>query len=158
MRRAVILVTLTLLLLAVAGVTVATENTVQHASRGQTESTVPEYTGPEPTAAEATAPETTVPETTVPEATAPEDVEEPDERPAEATSLHPKNRSSPAGILARGTLAGSGMVMGPKCRASLPPGPASRSTRRAASKTAWCERRASRNILESRPSGASPTT
>ena len=87
MRRAVILVTLTLLLLAVAGVTVATENTSSTQAGGQTESTAPEYTGPEPTALEATVPETT----------APEDVEEPDERPPEETVVAPQEPQQAGG-------------------------------------------------------------
>ena len=59
MRRAVILATLICILFAVAGVTVAGENTFTSSSRDgdQTESTV----------AGRTAPEATVPETTVPE-------------------------------------------------------------------------------------------
>jgi hypothetical protein len=92
MRRAVILVTLTVLLLAVAGVTVATENKSSTQAGGQTESTAPEVTGPEPTALEATVPETTVPETTVPE-----DVEEPDERPPEETVVAPQEPQQAGG-------------------------------------------------------------
>jgi hypothetical protein len=73
MRRAVILVTLTCILFAVAGVTVAGENTFNPGWQGgdQTESTVPEST-----VAGRTAPEATVPETTVPE-----EVEKPVEGP-----------------------------------------------------------------------------
>jgi hypothetical protein len=72
MRRAVILATLTCILFAVAGVTVAGENTFTSSSRDgdQTESTV----------AGRTAPEATVPETTVPE-----EVEKPVEGAEEAT-------------------------------------------------------------------------
>ena len=87
MRRAVILVTLTVLLLAVAGVTVATENTSSTQAGDWTESTVSEVTGPEPTALEAT----------VPEATAPEAVEEPDERPPEETVVAPREPQQPGG-------------------------------------------------------------
>jgi hypothetical protein len=73
MRRAVILVTLTCILFAVAGVTVAGKNTFNPGWQGgdQTESTVPEST-----VAGRTAPEATVPETTVPE-----EVEKPVEGP-----------------------------------------------------------------------------
>ena len=72
MRRAVILATLTCILFAVAGVTVAGENTFTSGSQDgdQTESTV----------AGRTAPEATVPETTVAE-----DVEKPIEGTEEAT-------------------------------------------------------------------------
>ena len=64
MRRAVILATLTCILLAVAGGTAARENTFTSSSQGgdQTESTAPETTGSERTAPEATVLETTVPE------------------------------------------------------------------------------------------------
>src|SRR5215204_3528339 len=86
MRRAIILVTLTLLLFAVAGVTVATENTSSQRAGDQTESTALESTEP----AEATAPETTVPETTVRE-----DVEEPDERTVEKTVTVPEEPQRP---------------------------------------------------------------
>ncbi|HZB10022.1 MAG TPA: hypothetical protein VE525_13030 [Rubrobacter sp.] len=77
MRRAVILATLTCILFAVAGVTVAGENTFTSSSQDgdQTESTVAEST-----VAGRTAPETTVPETTVPEG-----VEKPVEGTEEAT-------------------------------------------------------------------------
>jgi hypothetical protein len=69
MRRAVILATLTCILFAVAGVTVAGENTFTSGSPGgyQTEST---GLGP-------TVPEATALEATVPEATVPDDVEKP---------------------------------------------------------------------------------
>ena len=91
MRRAIILVTLTLLLFAVAGVTVATENTSSQRAGDQTESTALESTEP----AEATAPETTAPETTVPETTVREDVEEPDERTVEKTVTVPEEPQRP---------------------------------------------------------------
>jgi hypothetical protein len=80
MRRAVIFASLTLLLLAVAGVTVATEYTSSPLAGDPTESTAPESAAPEPTA-----PETPVPEATVPEATVPEEVEKPDEGTVETT-------------------------------------------------------------------------
>jgi hypothetical protein len=82
MRRAVILVTLTCILFAVAGVTVAGENTFNPGWQDgdQTESTVPESTVAGLTATEATVPEATVPETTVPEG-----VEKPVEGTEEAT-------------------------------------------------------------------------
>jgi hypothetical protein len=82
MRRAVILVTLTCILFAVAGVTVATENTFQSGpqSGDSTQSTVPEST-----LAGRTAPETSVPEATVAETTVPEDVENPVEGAEETT-------------------------------------------------------------------------
>ena len=102
MRRAIILVTLTLLLLAVAGVTVATENMSSTQVGGQTESTAPESTGPEPTAAEATAPETTVPETTVLRRPHPKALKSQTRGRRRSPSWHPKNRSSPAGRSWRG--------------------------------------------------------
>jgi hypothetical protein len=82
MRRAVILGTLTCILFAVAGVTVAGENTFTSGSQDgdRTESTVLESTVAGRTAPEATAPQATVPETTVPE-----DVEKPVEGTEEAT-------------------------------------------------------------------------
>jgi hypothetical protein len=82
MRRAVILATLTCILFAVAGVTVAGENTFTSSSQDgdQTESTVAEST-----VAGRTAPETTVPEATVPETTVSEGVEKPVEGTEEAT-------------------------------------------------------------------------
>jgi hypothetical protein len=82
MRRAVILVTLTCILFAVAGVTVATENTFQSGpqSGDSTQSTVPEST-----LAGRTAPETSVPEATVAETTVPEDIENPVEGAEETT-------------------------------------------------------------------------
>jgi hypothetical protein len=77
MRRAVILATLTCILFAVAGVTVAGENTFTSGSPDgeQTESTGLGRTVPEATALEAT----------VPEATVPDDVEKPVEGTVEAT-------------------------------------------------------------------------
>jgi hypothetical protein len=83
LRRAVILVTLTCILFAVAGVTAATENrfTLSLQDEDQTESTVPE-----PTVGGGTAPEVTALEATVPETTVPEDVvEKPVEGTEEAT-------------------------------------------------------------------------
>jgi hypothetical protein len=76
-RRAAILATLTCILFAVAGVTVAGENTFTSSSPDgdQTESTRPGRTVPEATALEATVPETTLPE----------GVEKPVERTVEAT-------------------------------------------------------------------------
>src|SRR5918993_3342905 len=76
-RRAVILATLTCILFAVAGVTVAGENTFTSGSPDgdQTESTGLGRTVPEATALEAT----------VPEATVPDDVEKPVEGTVEAT-------------------------------------------------------------------------
>jgi hypothetical protein len=67
MRRAVILATLTCILFAVAGVTVAGENTFTSSSPDgdQMESTGLGRTVPEATALEATVPETTVPEVVV---------------------------------------------------------------------------------------------
>jgi hypothetical protein len=77
MHRAVILATLTCILFAVAGVTVAGENTFTSGSPDgdQTESTGLGRTVPEADALEAT----------VPEATVPEDVEKPVEGTVEAT-------------------------------------------------------------------------
>jgi hypothetical protein len=82
MRRAIILATLTCILFAVAGVTVAGETKFTSSSQDgdQTESTVAEST-----VAGRTAPETTVPEATVPETTVPEGVEKPVEGTQEAT-------------------------------------------------------------------------
>ena len=92
MRRAVIFATLTFLLLAVAGVTVAGENTIMSSQQtgDQAESTAPEDTGSEPAA-----PEVTVPETVVPEATVHEDVDKPDEGTAEATIVEPEEPKAP---------------------------------------------------------------
>ena len=77
MRRAVILVTLTCILFAVAGVTVATENTFPPGpqSGNSTESTEPE----------STVAGRTTPETTASEATLPKDVEKPVEGTEETT-------------------------------------------------------------------------
>jgi hypothetical protein len=87
MRRAVILVTLTCILFAVAGVTVAGENTFTPGWQDgdQKESKVPESTVAGRTATEATVPEATLPEATVPETTVPEGVEKPVEGTEEAT-------------------------------------------------------------------------
>jgi hypothetical protein len=82
MRRAVILVTLTCILFAVAGVTVATENTFQS---GPQSGDSTQFTVPESTLAGRTAPETSVPEATVAESTVPEDVENPVEGAEETT-------------------------------------------------------------------------
>src|SRR5918998_3096772 len=77
MRRAFILATLTCILFAVAGVTVARENSLTSGSQdgGQTESTVPE----------STLPGRTTPAATVFETTVPEGVEKPEEGTVEAT-------------------------------------------------------------------------
>jgi len=80
MRRAIILATLTCILFAVAGITVAGENTSNSQDGDQTESTV----------AGRTAPEATVPETTVPEV-----VEKPVERTEEATVVVPEEPKEP---------------------------------------------------------------
>ena len=87
MRRAVILATLTCILFAVAGVTVAGEITFPPSpqSADPMESTVLESTVAGRTAPEATTSEATVPEATVPETTVPEDVEKPVEGTEEAT-------------------------------------------------------------------------
>lgn len=69
MRRTVILVTLTLLLLAVAGVTFAGETTFGSGAGDRTESTAPEQAPVATTVPEATQPESTV--------TEPDDTEEP---------------------------------------------------------------------------------
>jgi hypothetical protein len=92
MRRAVIFATLTFLLLAVAGVAIAGENTFMSSQQtgDQAESTAPEDTGSEPAA-----PEVTVPETVVPEATVHEDVDKPDEGTAEATIVEPEEPKAP---------------------------------------------------------------
>jgi hypothetical protein len=87
MRRAVILATLTCILIAVAGVTVAGENTFMSGSHDgdQTESTVAGRTVPEATAREATVPETTVSE----------DVEKPVEGAEETTVVVRKEPKGP---------------------------------------------------------------
>jgi hypothetical protein len=92
MRRTVILVTLTCILFAVAGVTVAGENTFTPSWQGgdQTESTVPESTVAGRAAPEATAPEATVPETTVSE-----DVEKPVEGTEEPTVVVHEEQKKP---------------------------------------------------------------
>ncbi|HWS80636.1 MAG TPA: hypothetical protein VN178_06385 [Rubrobacter sp.] len=92
MRRAVILATLTCILFAVAGVTVAGENRFTSGSQDgdQTESTVAGRTVPEATAREATVPEATVPETTVSE-----DVEKPVEEAEETTVVVRKEPKGP---------------------------------------------------------------
>jgi hypothetical protein len=92
MRRAVILVTLTCILFAVAGVTVAGENTFTPDWQGgdQTESTVPEST-----VAGRTAPEATLPEATVPETTVSEDVEKPVEGTEEPTVVVEEEQKKP---------------------------------------------------------------
>jgi len=97
MRRAVILVTLTCMLFAVAGVTVAGENAFNPGWQGgdQTESTIPESTVAGRTAPEATVPEATLPEATVPETTVPEEVEKPVEGTEEATVVVEEEQKKP---------------------------------------------------------------
>jgi hypothetical protein len=92
MRRTVILVTLTCILFAVAGVTVAGENTFTPGWQGgdQTESTVPESTVAGRAAPEATAPEANIPETTVSE-----DVEKPVEGTEEPTVVVHEEQKKP---------------------------------------------------------------
>jgi hypothetical protein len=92
MRRAVILATLTCILFAVAGVTVAGENTFMSGSHDgdQRESTVLESTLAGRTVPEATAREATVPETTVSE-----DVEKPVEGAEETTVVVRKEPKGP---------------------------------------------------------------
>ena len=118
MRRAIILVTLTLLLFAVAGVTVATENTSSQRAGDQTEFTAPESTEP----AEATAPETTIPETTVRE-----DVEEPDERTVEKTVVPEEpqrpGEEDPGAVNHGGVGNGTGMSGEPAARPGGPEHP-----------------------------------
>jgi hypothetical protein len=101
MRRAVILVTLICILFAVAGVTVATENTFAPGpqSGDPTESTVLEST-----LAGSTAPEATVPGATVPETTVPDGVEKPVEGTEETTVVV---REEPKGAGKGGSGAGS---------------------------------------------------
>jgi hypothetical protein len=96
MRRAVILVTLTCILFAVAGVTVATENAFPPGpqSGDPTESTV----------LESTLAGRTAPEATVPEATVPEGVEKPVEGKEEATVVV---REEPKGTSKADPVAGS---------------------------------------------------
>lgn len=95
MRRAIIFATLTILLLAVAGVTVAGENSLTFGQRtgDQTESTAPETTKLDPDAPEVTVPEATIPEATVPEATAPEETV--DEGTVETTGVVPEEPEEP---------------------------------------------------------------
>jgi hypothetical protein len=106
MRRAVILATLTCILFAVAGVTVAGEITFPPSpqSADPMESTIPEATVAGRTAPEATTSEATVPEATVPETTVPEDVEKPVEGTEEATVVV---REEPKGPGKGGSGAGS---------------------------------------------------
>lgn len=99
MRRAVILATLTCILFAVAGVTVAGENTFTSGSPDgdQTESTGLGRTVPEATALEAT----------VPEATVPEDVEKPVEGTVEATvGVHEEQKEPGKGETGAGNYGG----------------------------------------------------
>jgi hypothetical protein len=90
MRRSVIFATLTFLLLAVAGVTVAGENTFTSSQRtgDRTESTAPEPTTLDP-------PEVTAPEATAPEETVNEDVEKTDEGTVETTGVVPEEPEEP---------------------------------------------------------------
>ena len=85
MRRAIVFATLIVLLFAVAGVTVAREDTSGTQAGGPTESTAPGSAGPELTAPEATSPETTAPETTVRD-----DADEPSERTAASPDPAPE--------------------------------------------------------------------
>jgi hypothetical protein len=80
MRRAVILATLALLLLAVAGVTAVQEGAFESAEPGGcvTETTVPENIASEPTGPEPTGPERTSPETAAAEEITPTDEESPE--------------------------------------------------------------------------------
>ncbi len=104
MRRAVIFVTLALLLLAVAGVTIAQEGNFRsdEPAEGTTETTSSGDTLPETTALESTAPEGTVPdpaipgpnvqETTKPEPEQPDDGEEAfEEKPLPEASVTGEN-------------------------------------------------------------------
>jgi hypothetical protein len=99
MRRAVILATLTCILFAVAGVTVAGENTFTSGSPDgdQTESTGLGRTVPEATALEATVPEVTVPD----------DVEKPVEGTVEATvGVHEERKEPGKGETGAGNYGG----------------------------------------------------
>jgi hypothetical protein len=99
MRRAVILATLTCILFAVAGVTVAGENTFTSGSPDgdQTESTGLGRTVPEATALEAT----------VPEAPVPDDVEKPVEGTVEATvGVHEEQKETGKGETGAGNYGG----------------------------------------------------
>jgi hypothetical protein len=99
MRRAVILATLTCILFAVAGVTVAGENTFTSGSPDgdQTESTGLGRTVPEATALEAT----------VPEAPVPDDVEKPVEVTVEATvGVHEEQKETGKGETGAGNYGG----------------------------------------------------
>ena len=99
MRRAVILATLTCILFAVAGVTVAGENTFTSGSPDgdQTESTGLGRTVPEATALKAT----------VPEATVPDDVEKPVEGTVEATvGVHEEQKEPGKGETGAGNYGG----------------------------------------------------
>ena len=80
MRRAVILATLALLLLAVAGVTAAQEGVFESAEPGVdvSETTAQENTAPEPASPEPTGSKRMSPETTTDEETAPTDEEPPE--------------------------------------------------------------------------------
>jgi hypothetical protein len=99
MRRAVILATLTYILFAVAGITVAGENTFTSGSPDgdQTESTGLGRTVPEATALEAT----------VPEAPVPDDVEKPVEGTVEATvGVHEEQKETGKGETGAGNYGG----------------------------------------------------
>ena len=89
MRRAVIFVTLALLLLAVAGVTVAQEGVFRENEPAATtsEATTPEATLPGSTVPEASAPGNTFPEATSPESTVPEPAEPDPDALEETASL-----------------------------------------------------------------------
>ena len=99
MRRAVILATLTCILFAVAGVTVAGENTFTSSSQAgdQTESTV----------AESTLTGRTTPAATVPETTVPKGVEKPEEGTVETTVVvHEEPKESGKGDPGAGNYGG----------------------------------------------------
>jgi len=119
MRRAVIFATLTFLLLAVAGVTVAGENAFTSSPRAgdQTESTAPE-----PTTLDPNAPEVTVPEATAPEETVNEDVEKPDEGMVETTGVVPEEPEEPGAGNYGGIQEDNGIeeANGPAAKAGMP--------------------------------------
>jgi hypothetical protein len=94
MRRAVILATLTCILFAVAGVTVAGENTFTSSS-------------PDGDQTESTGLGRTVPEATVPETTVPDDVEKPVEGTVEATvGVHEERKEPGKGETGAGNYGG----------------------------------------------------
>ena len=116
MRRAVILATLALLLLAVAGVTAAQEGVFESAEPGvdvsettAQENTAPEPASPEPTGSKRMSPETTTDEETAPTDEEPPEAEESGERSGRPrVPTRPARADSPRARTGRGTRAAGG--------------------------------------------------